>query len=137
MRLNWIPPGKVIDVPRGEDKTLVLGPLSEMRSQVLAVRAPIDATTWYLIENRQPTGPDRNLPSHGVLIYYCDDKISECRHGRSPVKLINANPAVPELRGAPFALGKKSTFQDEKSNVTVKLLQSVGSRIKIYVSNGK
>jgi len=137
MRLNWMPPRKVIDVPRGEDRTVTLGPLSEARSRLLAIRAPIDSSTYYLIENRQPVGPDRNLPSHGLLIYYCDDRISECRHGRSPVKLINADSAVPELKGAPFTAGGTTTFKDETSNVTVKIISHVGSGIKMYVSNGK
>ncbi|MBI4775189.1 MAG: hypothetical protein HY788_13620 [Deltaproteobacteria bacterium] len=137
MRLNWIPSRKMTDVPRGEDRTVILGPLSEGRSGVLTIRAPIDSTAYYLIENRQPVGPDRNLPSHGVLIYYCDDKVSECRHGRSPIKVIDADPAVPELKGAPFTIKGKSTFEDEARKVTVKIISQEGSGLKVYVSNGK
>ena len=137
MRLNWIAHEKVIDVPRGKDKTVVLGPLSQGRSRVMVLRVPIDSTTYYLIESRQPVGPDKNLPAHGVLITYCDDKIPECRHGKSPAKLINADPAVPELKGAPFRMEGNTTFKDDASNVTVKLIGLMEAGFKIHVSNGK
>jgi len=137
IRLGWLPLRKVVDVPRGEDGIVDLGPLSEGRSKVLVIRLPIDASTYYLIENRQPMGPDRNLPSHGVLIYYCDDKISECRHGRSPVRVINADPDVPELKGAPFTMEGTSAFNDDASKITVKLIGIMESSVKVYVSNGK
>lgn len=137
LRLGWIEPGKIIQVPRGANKTVRLGPLSEGRSQVLAVRLPIDATTYYLIENRQPIGPDRNLPSHGVLIYYCDDKIAECRHGKSPIKLVDADPSDPELRGAPFTLGGKNMYKDEKRDISIRLVAQRGDDYEVYVSNGE
>jgi M6 family metalloprotease-like protein len=137
LRLGWIEPGKIIQVFRGASKTVRLGPLSRGRSQVLAVRLPIDANTYYLIENRQPIGPDRNLPSHGVLIYYCDDRIAECRYGKSPIKLVDADPSDPELRGAPFTLGGKHMYKDEKRDISIRLGAQRGDNYEIYVSNGK
>jgi len=135
-RLGWIEPGKMIQVSRGASKAVRLGPLSRGGSQVLAVRLPLDETTYYLIENRQPIGPDRNLPSHGVLIYHCDDRIAECRHGKSPIKVVNADPSVPELKGAPFALEGKNTYRDEKRDISMRLVAQRGENYEIYVSNG-
>lgn len=103
----------------------------------MAVKLPIDSTTYYLIENRQPIGADKNLPSHGVLIYSCDDRIAECRHGNSPIKLVNANPSVPELKGAPFTLEGKSIYKDEKQDISVRLVAQKGDNYEMYVSNGK
>lgn len=137
LRLNWIESKKIIEVPKGSSKKLFLDPLSGGRSEVLVVRLPIDQTTYYLIENRQPIGADRNLPSHGVLIYFCDEEIAECRHGKSPIKLIDANPSIPELKGAPFTLEGKSTYKDENRNVSVKLTAPKGESYEIQVSNGK
>jgi hypothetical protein len=137
LRLGWIEPGKIIQVSRGASKTVRLGPLSRGRSQVLAVRLPIDANTYYLIENRQPIGPDRNLPSHGVLIYYCDDRIAECRYGKSPIKLVDAHPSDPELKGAPFTLGGKNLYKDKKRDISIRLVAQRGDNYEIYVSNGK
>lgn len=31
------------------------------------------------------------------LIMHADDSVAECRHGESPVKLVNANSSVPHL----------------------------------------
>jgi M6 family metalloprotease-like protein len=137
LRLGWIEPGKIIQVSRGASKTVRLGPLSKGRSQVLAVRFPIDATTYYLIENRQPIGPDRNLPSHGVLIYYCDDRIAECRSGKSPIKLVDAHPSDPELKGVPFTLGGKNLYKDEKRDISIRIVAQRGDNYEIYVSNGE
>ena len=99
------------------------------------IKLPVDSTTYYLIENRQSIGPDENLPSHGVLIYYCDDSVAECRNGKSPIKLINADPSVPQLKAASFTYEKKRTFIDEKRNISVKLIHQEGNNYKIYVSN--
>lgn len=137
LRLGWIEPGKIIQVSRGASKRVQLGPLSKGRSRVLVVRLPIDATTYYLIENRQPIGPDRNLPSHGVLIYYCDDRIAECRSGKSPIKLVDANPSVPQLEDAPFTLKGKNTYKDQKREISIRLVAKRGDNYEIYVSNGK
>jgi M6 family metalloprotease-like protein len=137
LRLGWIEPRKLVEVPRGESKTLVLGPLNSGKSEVQVVKLPIDASTYYLIENRQPVGADAHLPSHGVLISYCDDRVAECRHGKSPVTLANADPSTPELRGAPFTPAGKSTFQDRERGVSVKLLAQRGDACQIAVANGR
>jgi len=135
LRLNWIEPQKIVEVGRGESKTVLLGPLGSGKSNVQVVKLPINAMTYYLIENRQSIGPDQNLPSHGVLIYYCDDRMAECRHGKSPIKLINAHPSVPELKGAPFTIEGKKSFTDEKHNISIKLTSQKGKSYKIFVSN--
>lgn len=135
LRLNWIDTRKIVEVEKGKNKTIVLGPLSSGQSRVLAVKIPIDRWTYYLVENRQPIGPDRILPSHGVLVYYCDDRIAECRHGKSPVKLIDANPSVPQLKDASFTITGKPLFEDKKRNVSIKLMEQNGQNINIIVVN--
>ncbi len=136
LRFNWIEPQKIIEVPNGESKSVLLGPLGRGRAKAQVIKLPIDATTYYLIENRQPIGPDRNLPAYGLLIYYCDDTIAECRHGRSPIKLVNANPGISHLKGAPFTLEGKSTYENAKHGISIKLLDQKGEIYKISVSNG-
>jgi M6 family metalloprotease-like protein len=137
LRLGWIEPGKIVQVSRGASKTVQLPPLSSGKSRVLGIRFPIDENTYYLVENRQPIGPDKNLPSHGVLISCCDDRIAECRHGKSPIKLVNADPSVPELRGAPFTLEGKNIYRDEKRGISIRLVAKRGDSYKIDASNGK
>ena len=136
LRFKWIDPHKIIEIPRGKSKTVLLGPLSRRKSEVQVVMLPIDVTTYYLIENRQAIGPDRNLPAHGLLIYYCDDTIPECRYGRSPIKLVNAKPEIPQLKGAPFTLEGKRTYENERHGISIKLIDQRGESYRISVSNG-
>ena len=96
-------------------------------------KVPLSETTYYLVENRQPNGFDKYLPRSGVLIMYCDDKIPECRYGRSPVKLVDANPSIPNLEGAAFDLGGRDSFTDEKNHLQIRLLEKKGKTYKIIV----
>ena len=114
---------------------MLVGPLSNGKSKVHVVRLPISSTTYYLIENRHPTGPDKNLPSYGLLVYFCDDEIEECRRGRSPVKIVNADPSVPQLKGAPFTLEGRNSYEDEKHHISVRIIGRKDDDYKILVSN--
>jgi hypothetical protein len=134
MRLNWIDPSKIKTLNPGERAEFILGPLGDGSSEILAVKIPISRYTYYLIENRQPIGFDKNLPGSGVLIMFADDTIGECRHGKAPVKLINADPSVPYLEGAAFDIVKKDNFHDEKNRIRIKLKEKMGSSYKILVS---
>ena len=134
MRLGWMDESKVKVVKPGEKAEFVLGPLEDGASEVLAVRLPLSGGKYYLIENRQPIGFDKNLPGSGVLVMYADDDVAECRHGKAPVKLVDANPSVPHLEGAAFEAGKKDTFKDEKNKVEVRILERAGDSYKILVS---
>ena len=134
MRLNWIDPSRVKVVKPGEKAEILLGPLEDKSSETLVINIPVSETTYYLIENRQPIGFDKNLPGSGVLIMYADDSIAECRHGKAPVKLIDADPKAPHLEGAAFDTGKKDSFNDEKNRIKIQLLERVGNAYKIRIS---
>ena len=133
LRLNWMDPSKVKVVKAGEKAEILLGPLEDGNAETLAIKVALSETTYYLIENRQPIGFDKNLPGRGVLIMYADDKISECRHGRSPVKLINADSKIPHLEGAAFDIGKKESYSDEKNGVQIHLAGKIGNSYKIRI----
>jgi len=134
LRLGWLHDDKVAVVRPGETREILLGPLEDGQSATLAIRIPLSATTYYLVENRQPIGPDRVLPGSGVLIMRADDNVSECRHGLAPVKLVDADPSLPHLEGAAFDLGKRDRFTDIASGITIELLEKVGQSYRIRVS---
>jgi len=133
LRLGWLPDDKVAVVRPGETREILLGPLEDGQSGTLAIRIPLSATTYYLVENRQPIGADRILPGSGVLIMRADDSIAECRHGRAPVKLVDADPSVPHLEGAAFDLGKRDRFADKAAGIAIELLEKVGQSYRIRV----
>jgi hypothetical protein len=134
MRLNWIDQSKIKVIKPGQEAEVVLGPLEDDSSEILAVKIPISKTTYYLIENRQPIRFDRNLPGNGVLIMYADDNIAECRHGKAPVKLMNADHSVPHLEGACFDIGRKDSFQDNKNKIRIRLKEKIADSYKILIS---
>jgi hypothetical protein len=133
LRLGWLEPSKVRVVEKGETARLILAPLEYAPGQTLAIKVPLTATTYYLIENRQPVGFDRNLPGSGVLIMYADDAIPECRGGRGPVHLMDANPGVAHLEGAAFNIGKNGSFMDKQNGVGVELLRPIGRGYVVQV----
>jgi hypothetical protein len=134
MRLNWIPPLKIKVIKKGEKAEFILGPLEDGSSEILAAKIPISENTYYLIENRQSLGYDKNLPGSGVLIMYADDRISECRQGKAPVKLIDADSSIPHLEGAAFDIGGKGSFRDEPNGIRIELKEKIGNSYKIFVS---
>ncbi|PKN07070.1 MAG: hypothetical protein CVU73_14675 [Deltaproteobacteria bacterium HGW-Deltaproteobacteria-8] len=137
LRLGWLDPAKVRVIPPGQTAEVVLGPLEDGGSETLAIRIPVDESTYYLVENRQPLGFDQFLPGSGVLIMRADDRVAECRFGRSPVKLMDANPAIPRLEGAAFDVGAKAVFQDTRNNITIRILEKVGNSYRIVVARGQ
>ena len=136
LRLGWVEPQAVVEVPRGASKTVTLAPLNGGKAGgVQVVKVPLDAKTYYLIENRQPLGPDISLPSHGVLISYCDDTVAECRHGQAPVKLVVADPSTPELKAAPFTPDGKTSYVDARRGVAVRVLGLKEGNCEVEVTN--
>lgn len=136
LRLGWLAPSKVRVVRRGETAEVVLDPLEKGAADVLAIRIPLTADTYYLVENRQAMGYDRYIPGSGVLILQADDRIAECRHGKAPVRLVNANPKVPHLKGAAFDLGKNERFVDEQTGVEIRLLGKEGDGYRLRIKSG-
>jgi hypothetical protein len=139
LRLNWIAPAKIALVNPGETATVVLGPLANEASEPLVVMIPLSPTTYYLVENRQSIGLDENLPGSGVLILYADDAVAECLHGQAPVKIVDADPSVPQLEGAAFDIGegKRDAFTDEEHNIAIKLLEKTGYSYEILITTAQ
>lgn len=134
LRLGWLPTDKVAVVDRTKPQELTLAPLEDGSAAPLAIKIPLTPSSYYLIENRQPLGRfDPHLPGHGVLILFADDNVAECRHGRSPVKMMNANPSVPHLQGAAFSLPGNSVFRDEANNLEIRLVERVGHSYRLRI----
>ncbi len=133
IRLGWLDSSKIRVIHRGERARVTLGPLEDGGSQTLVIKIPLTDKTYYLIENRQPLGFDRNLPGSGILVLYADDSIAECRHGRGPVRLVNADPKVPYLQGAAFDFDKNESFEDTKNGVRIKLVKRDGNSYELLV----
>lgn len=133
LRLGWLEAAKIRVINPGETARVTLGPLEEASAPTTVIKIPITDTTYYLVENRQHIGYDKNLPQAGVLIMFADDTIAESRNGRGPVRLIDADPNVARLEGAAFDIGKNASFVDEKNGVQIKLVEKKGTSYDILV----
>ncbi len=134
IRLGWMPEGKVVHVEPGQTQDIVLDPLEDSGGSTLAVHVALPPPFYYLIENRQPIGFDAELPGHGVLILKGDMRVRECRFGRSPIKLIDADPSQPSLKGAAFDMDKRTRFTDAENGVSIQLLEKRGASYLIRVT---
>jgi hypothetical protein len=66
-----------------------------------------------------------------------DDSIEECRYGKSPVRLIDAEPASLYLQGVAFELPGKSLFTDEKNGIEIRIIEKISDSYKIRISSLK
>lgn len=124
LRLGWLASEKIRVVDPDSPVEILLGPLEEGSSETLAIQIPLSPTRYILIENRQPIGPfDSVLPKHGVLIMHADDSVAECRYGRSPVRLVNADPETELLLGAAFDLPGRGSYVDAENRIEIRLLE--------------
>ncbi len=134
LRLGWIDPSKIVMLYPGNTATIRLDPLASADSATMVIKIPISETTYYLIENRQPVESDVNLPSSGIMILFADDAVQECRHGQSPVKIVDANPSVPYFNDAAFDIGNNSAFTDIQNNLAVVLLRKQGLSYDVKIT---
>jgi hypothetical protein len=135
LRLGWIAPEKIRVANPKKVSEIVLHPLEDGSAEALVIKIPLTDSKFYLIENRQPIGAfDPYLPGKGVLIMHADDSIDECRHGQSPVKLMNADPAVPYLQGAAFDLPGKGVFTDKQNDVEIRVVEKIDKSYRIRIS---
>ena len=135
LRLGWIPQEKMRVADPRQASEIVLGPLEDGSSETLVIKIPLTESKYYLIENRQPIGHfDSHLPGKGILIMYADDRIEECRYGNAPVRLMNAEPAVPYLQGAAFDLPGKEVFTDKENGIEIRIIEKIGDSYRIRIS---
>lgn len=68
-RLNWITPTKVTAA-----RTLTLDTLANNKTECYRIAlGPVARNEYLLIENRQQTGRDAELPGHGLAVWHIDD----------------------------------------------------------------
>ncbi len=134
MRLGWIDPDQIELVYPGETTTLQLDPLVGGETETLAIKIPLSEHTYYLLENRQAVDSDANLPADGVLVLYGDDRVKECREGKAPIKIIDANPSVPYYNDAAFDIGAQETYIDTDNNLAIVLLNKEGLSYEILIT---
>jgi M6 family metalloprotease-like protein len=134
LRLNWIDPAKIALVKAGQTSSVKLDPLSNQNASTYVIKIPITDKIYYLVENRQKIDSDANCPTTGILITYADDAVYECRQGKAPVKIKDANTGVPYMNDATYDIGKKDRYIDANNNVAIILQKKDGQSYQIQVT---
>ena len=134
LRLNWIDPEKIALVKLGQTATIKLDPLTSQNASTYVIKIPVTDKTYYLVENRQKIDSDANCPTTGILIMYADDTVFECRQGKAPVRIMDANPAVLYMNDATYDVGKKEKFVDAKNNLAIMLEKKEGLSYYIRIT---
>lgn len=116
IRLGWIKRQQVQFVKPGETSFALLSPLSK-GGDLLVVKIPVDESSHYLIENRQPMGFDRMLPDSGILILEVHPHYKD---GTGVVK-VKKPISSPNFDHATYKLGvdNRSVFVDKQNNLSI------------------
>ena len=139
IKLGWIPPGRILELLPGQQGAIAtIDPLEIKTSGIQSIIVYLNATTYFLIENRQPIGFDKVLPDKGVLVSYVDE--AKCWRGDGPVVVQDASPETgprwqllhPTLDIAP---GKRDRLANQTYDLAIGLLGKQGDSYKITVGN--
>jgi hypothetical protein len=132
IRLGWISSDQVLLVKPGETRRALLWPLAE-QGKILAVKIPISADQYYLVENRQPIKYDRVLPDSGILILKVDPNAVE---GTGTARIMDADSTSPNFTHATYRADRKGRqkFIDRVNNVAVVALRSEGKKQLILIT---
>ncbi|MEM2342213.1 MAG: M6 family metalloprotease domain-containing protein [Candidatus Bathyarchaeia archaeon] len=124
-KLGWISDTQVNVVTLAGTTWHNLTPV-ERAGGIKMVVIRIGYTTAYVIESRRPLGNDWKAKDSGVLIYKVDSSVQS---GYGPIRVFDAYPREDrwpsrDLDHACFGTieGKNSTFIDEKTGITVKVI---------------
>ena len=132
IRLGWISSEQVVQVRPGETREIMLWPLAE-KGDVLAVKIPLNADQYYLVENRQPIKYDKVLPDSGILVIKVDPNAVE---GTGTARIMDADPASPNFQHATYRPDRKNRkkFVDRENGVAVVALSADGKNQRILVT---
>lgn len=132
IRLGWISPEQVLLVKPGETAMTFLSPLSQ-KGDRLVVKIPVKDSLYYLVENRQPIGFDRNLPDSGLLILKVNPEAAE---GSGTTKIMNANPNAPHFSQATFRIeqNNRNLYLDRDYKVAIIPLWSEEGKMGVLIT---
>lgn len=81
LKLGWLEDSALTAIKVGDQTQKQVRPLGSANPSI--IKATVTDSTYYLIEARQKTGWDRNLPDEGILIFYADVRKG---NGEGPVR---------------------------------------------------
>lgn len=136
LRLGWIAPEQVVNVPAGETREVLLAPLASGQG-MLVLRVSIAADRYLLVENRQRVGGDAVQRTAGMVVLEVDESRAE---GTAIVRAANANPSVARLYAAPFlpGAGERRFYENASAGLAVIPLEQIsGGAMRVMVTTAE
>ena len=135
-KLGWITPNHMTELLPGEQILTILDPLERPTSGIQSVLIYVSATTYFIVENRQPIGFDEVLPDKGILVSYVDE--AKYWSGNGPVVVQGADPGNGprwQMLHPTFDIGpgKKDQFTNQTYDLAIALLDRKGDSYLIAV----
>jgi M6 family metalloprotease-like protein len=132
IKLGWITTEEIRVVSLGQSATTGINPIESKSEDIYAIRIPLTAQVYYLVEVRARIGYDEDLPDEGVLVSLVNER-RESGHGI--VRVQDADPATPTLGDATFDLrvGKQAGFFDRKNDLSIVITRKVGLSYTLFL----
>jgi M6 family metalloprotease-like protein len=136
LKLGWFKDPWVLRLMKGQDANVTLAPLESAPDldAVIVVMIKLSPNTYYLLENRQRTGVDRELTDYGMLVTLANDQLYP--NGNGPVRVVvcpncDVDHATFDLRS-----GKSAIFKDDTVNLTVVIMKETGADMQLRIGWG-
>jgi len=131
LRMGWIGSDQVVEVTPEEKREVTLSPLADGKG-TLVIKIPGERGTYYLVENRQKSIGDPVLPTTGIVILHVDESRED---GDGIVRVVDANPKVPDFGAAAFGVGPGQTASARlQGNIAVNVLSQRGTDFTVIVT---
>jgi hypothetical protein len=131
LRMGWIGSDQVVEVTPEEKREVTLSPLADGKG-TLVIKVPGQRGTYYLVENRQKSIGDPVLPATGIVILHVDESRED---GDGIVRVVDANPKVPDFGAAAFGVGPGQTASAHlQGNIAVEVLSQRGTDLTVIVT---
>ena len=116
IRLGWIQPHQASVVKPEEGAQVFLAPLSG-KGNLYVVKVPLPDGTYYLIENRQHVGYDKQTPDTGLLVLKISPQAPE-GYGTAEVKVPGSGRDFSKATLKPGVRGR-DMYINERDNVAI------------------
>jgi M6 family metalloprotease-like protein len=120
IQLGWITQSEILTLHQGDNINVKIDGTEIATTGYHALKIPLDNASYYLVEVRKKIGYDSTLPSEGVLITLCNDRLS------APyVRVIDANSSANYLFDAAYKVN--GIYQDTNANLTIRVASMEGN----------
>jgi M6 family metalloprotease-like protein len=136
LKLGWVEDPWMLLLLKGQDANVTLAPLESAPDAhaVVVVKIELSPNTYYLLEDRQLIGVDRELTDYGMLVTIANDQLYP--NGNGPVRVVPCPKCDVDHATFDRRSGKSAAFQDNSLNLTVLITRDIGADMQLKIGWG-